>query len=51
MISRSALLDSPPQQGPLIVEEYDSTCVVPPGCRVTLDSLGNIDIVLDPEQG
>ena len=49
VISRSALLDSPPRQGPLIVEEYDSTCVVPPGCRVTLDSLGNIDIVLDSE--
>ena len=51
VISRAALLDSPPRQGPLIVEEYDSTCVVPPGCVVTLDPLGNIDIVLDPEQG
>ena len=47
VISRAALLDSPPRQGPLIVEEYDSTCVVPPGCVVTLDSLGNIDIALD----
>ena len=47
VISRSALLDSPPREGPLIVEEYDSTCVVPPGCRVTLDALGNIDIALD----
>jgi N-methylhydantoinase A len=47
VISRAALLDSPPREGPLIVEEYDSTCVVPPGCRVTLDSLGNIDIALD----
>jgi len=46
--SRAALLDSPPREGPLIVEEYDSTCVVPPGCRVTLDSLGNIDIALEP---
>ena len=47
VISRAALLDSPPREGPLIVEEYDATCVVPPGCRVTLDSLGNIDIALD----
>ena len=47
VISRAALLDSPPRRGPLIVEEYDATCVVPPGCRVTLDSLGNIDIALD----
>jgi N-methylhydantoinase A len=49
VISRASLLDSPPGEGPLIVEEYDSTCVVPPGCRATLDSLGTIDIVLDPE--
>lgn len=48
VISRAALLDAPPREGPLIVEEYDSTCVVPPGCRVTLDSLGSIDIGLDP---
>ena len=47
VISRAALLDSPPRQGPLIVEEYDATCVVPPDCWVTLDSLGNIDIALD----
>lgn len=30
--------------GPLIVEEYDSTCVVPPGCQAFLDSSGNIVI-------
>jgi N-methylhydantoinase A len=28
--------------GPLIVEEYDATCVVPPGWSATLDSLRNI---------
>jgi len=49
VISRAALLGTPPREGPLIVEEYDATCVVPPGCRVTLDSLGSIDIVLDAE--
>jgi N-methylhydantoinase A len=37
-----------PREGPLIVEEYDATCVIPPGCRATSDSLGNIDIALDP---
>ena len=31
-------------EGPLIIEEYDATCVVPPGSRATLDDLGNIDI-------
>jgi len=48
VISRAHLLDAPPRQGPLIVEEYDSTCVVPPGCSVTLDALGNIDIGIEP---
>jgi N-methylhydantoinase A len=30
--------------GPLIVEEYDATCVVPPGARAELDAGGNIVI-------
>jgi len=33
--------------GPLIVEEYDATCVVPPGARAERDSAGNIVITLD----
>jgi N-methylhydantoinase A len=33
--------------GPLIVEEYDATCVVPPGARAALDAGGNIVIELD----
>jgi N-methylhydantoinase A len=33
--------------GPLIVEEYDSTCVVPPGARAERDAAGNIVIALD----
>ncbi len=32
--------------GPLIVEEYDTTCVVPPGARAQLDGAGNIVIAL-----
>src|SRR5687768_7198048 len=32
--------------GPLIVEEYDATCVVPPGARAELDAGGNIVIQL-----
>jgi N-methylhydantoinase A len=32
--------------GPLIVEEYDATCVVPPGARAALDIGGNIVIEL-----
>jgi N-methylhydantoinase A len=33
--------------GPLIVEEYDSTCVVPPGAHAERDDAGNIVIALD----
>ena len=32
--------------GPLIVEEYDSTCVIPPGARAELDAGGNIVVEL-----
>ena len=32
--------------GPLIIEEYDATCVVPPGARAELDAGGNIVIQL-----
>jgi N-methylhydantoinase A len=35
-----------PRQGPLIVEEYDATCVVPPGGRIELDRSGNMVIDL-----
>jgi N-methylhydantoinase A len=31
-----------PRGGPVIVEEYDATCVVPPGARIALDHWGNI---------
>ncbi len=36
-----------PRSGPLIVEEYDATCVVPPGARAELDAAGNIVIELN----
>ena len=32
--------------GPLIVEEYDSTCVIPPDARTELDAGGNIVVEL-----
>ena len=35
------------RSGPLIIEEYDATCVVPPGATASLDAGGNIVIVLD----
>jgi N-methylhydantoinase A len=33
---------SVPRQGPVIVEEYDATSVVPPGTTARLDGYGNI---------
>ncbi|MEI7874347.1 MAG: hydantoinase/oxoprolinase family protein [Alphaproteobacteria bacterium] len=32
--------------GPIIIDEYDTTCVVPPGARAELDGAGNIVITL-----
>jgi N-methylhydantoinase A len=32
--------------GPLIIEEYDATCVIPPGAKASLDAGGNIVIEL-----
>ena len=46
VLARSALAERP-VSGPLIIEEYDATCVIPPRCHATLDSWGNIDIVLE----
>ena len=31
-----------PLAGPVIVEEYDATCVIPPGWRAALDAGENI---------
>jgi N-methylhydantoinase A len=44
-VLRRSDLDSA-RTGPLIVEEYDATCVVPPGARVELDAGGNIVVEL-----
>ena len=33
---------STPRTGPLIVEEYDATCLIPPGAKASLDDYGNI---------
>ncbi len=44
ILRRSDLSTS--RAGPLIVEEYDATCVVPPGAKAELDAGGNIVIEL-----
>jgi len=40
ILSRADL--ATPREGPAVVEEYDATCVVPPGARAALDAWGNI---------
>ncbi len=35
------------RRGPLIIEEYDATCLVPPDAKVRRDGFGNIVIDLD----
>jgi N-methylhydantoinase A len=39
-----------PRTGPAIVEEYDATCVIPPGARASLDAHGNIVIELQSHE-
>jgi N-methylhydantoinase A len=39
-----AEIGSAPVPGPLIIESYDTTIVVPPGCHAHADSIGNIII-------
>lgn len=41
VLDRAALSDTP-REGPLIVQEYDATCLVPPGARAALDGFGDI---------
>jgi len=45
VVARSALRAGP-RQGPLIVEEYDSTVVIPPGASAVADEHHNIVITL-----
>jgi N-methylhydantoinase A len=35
-------LDAKPRSGPLLIDEYDATTLVPPGCSAQLDELGNV---------
>ena len=39
-------LGASPRPGPMVIEEYEGTCVVPPGCTACLDRLGNVIIEL-----
>ena len=45
VLSRAGLSQAP-RAGPLIVQEYDATCLVPPGCTACLDDFGNIRLAI-----
>jgi N-methylhydantoinase A len=47
VVSR-ARLTATPRRGPMIIEEYDSTTVVPPDCSARLDPMGNV--IIDVEK-
>jgi N-methylhydantoinase A len=44
VVGRADLLEA--RTGPLIIEEYDATCLVPPGAKARQDDFGNIIIEL-----
>ena len=46
VITRAALARGDGGEGPCIVEEYDSTCLVPPGVRARVDARGNLVLSL-----
>jgi N-methylhydantoinase A len=37
-------LGTAPRPGPVLIDEYDATTLVPPGCAAQLDGHGNIVI-------
>ena len=41
-----ASLAATPRIGPMIIQEYDATCLVPPNATAALDGMGNIEIRL-----
>jgi N-methylhydantoinase A len=45
VVDRSALAEAQ-RHGPLIVQEYDATCLIPPGALANLDTFGNIVLTL-----
>ena len=45
VLSRAALIDGE-RPGPFLVDEYDSTIVVPPGCSASLDRIGNVEVTV-----
>ena len=51
VLSSRAALGAAPRDGPLVIEEYEATVVVPPGARASLDDWANIVIDIGPPPG
>ncbi len=49
MLDRTGLQAGDSFDGPCIVEELDSTVVLPPGTSAVVDAVGNILITLHPD--
>jgi N-methylhydantoinase A len=49
VLPRREMLAGAPREGPLIIEEYEGTTVVPPGCLAWLDTHANIVIAFAEE--
>jgi N-methylhydantoinase A len=47
VLDRCDLARGQPRRGPLLIDEYDATTLVPPGCSARLDDLGNIVIRIE----
>ena len=47
VLSRFELDRTEPRGGPLLIDEYDATALVPPGCSVWLDHFNNIVIRIE----
>ena len=48
IIGRSGLGDAP-QRGPMVIEEYEGTAVVPPDCTARVDAVGNVVVQFLPQ--
>ena len=47
VLDRLDLVHAEPRRGPLLIDEYDATTLVPPGCSVRLDDFNNIVIKIE----
>ena len=47
VLNRFELSREEPRRGPMLIDEYDATTLVPPGCSARLDDFDNIVIQIE----